>query len=233
MKENKKILFVGLKKDKVSEKMILYLNKHFSSISISYNVKQFNTNYINKKFDLVINYRSKTILKKNFLDNNYKKVINFHPGTKEFRGIGCANYAFIKKSKIYGAICHLVDEKIDHGEIINSRYFYINKKDSLRTILNKSYSYCLQMFYILVQRYIKNNMYLEYMINLNRDIKWSNKLYTKKDMLKLYNINKKDLIKLKKNEFERLYLATNYSKYKLTLSIFGQKFKLIKINEKK
>lgn len=233
MKENKKILFIGLKKDKISNKMIFYLKQNFSSVSISHSSKQFNTKYKNKKFDLVINYRSKIILKKNFLDNNYKKVINFHPSSQEYRGIGCVNYAFIKKSKIYGAVCHLIDEKIDHGEIIDARYFDINQKDNLSSVLKKSYLCCLQMFYILVQRYIKNSMYIEYMINLNRNVKWGRKLYTKKKMLKLYNISRKNLIKLKKDEFNHLYLATSFSKHKLILNIFGQKFKLIKIDEKK
>ena len=233
MKEIKKILFLGLKGDKISEKMILFLNQYFSNVSVASNTNQFNNKYIKKKFDLVINYRSKTILKKSFLDNNYRKIINFHPGTQYFRGIGCANFAIIKNSKIYGAICHFVDEKIDHGDILDVRYFEIKKEDSLKVVIKKSHLVCLQMFYILIQRYIKNNMHLEYMANLNKHIKWSKKLYLKSDMLKLYSLNIRNLKKLKKAQFNRLYSATNYSNYKIILSIFGQKYKLVKINEKK
>ena len=113
------------------------------------------------------------------------------------------------------------------------RYFEIKKEDSLKVVIKKSHLVCLQMFYILIQRYIKNNMHLEYMANLNKHIKWSKKLYLKSDMLKLYSLNIRNLKKLKKAQFNRLYSATNYSNYKIILSIFGQKYKLVKINEKK
>ena len=232
MKKNKRILFIGLKNDEISNKMINILKKNFLYVFVSNNLVEFNK-YKNRKFDLVFNFRSKIILKKKFLINNYKKVINFHPGTEKFRGIGCANFALIKNSKSYGAICHFVNEKIDNGQIIDVRYFRISKKDNLNSILKKSYKYCFEIFSSLIKEYLKNSQYFKYKISCNRKIKWSKKLYTKKDMLNLYNINLKKLIKFNKNKFDRLFLATKYSNYKLILNLHNKNFKLIQINEKK
>ena len=45
-------------------------------------------------------------------------LLNFHPSTPDYRGMGCINFALLT-TKNYGSTAHLIDEKIDHGKIIN------------------------------------------------------------------------------------------------------------------
>ena len=80
---------------------------------------------LNTKFDFIFSFRSHYILKKKLLSDVNYGAINFHPGPPEYRGIGCVNYALYDNSKNYGATAHLIDEKIDHGKIINTKMFTI------------------------------------------------------------------------------------------------------------
>ena len=63
---------------------------------------------------------------------------------------------------------------------------------------------------------------LEKLIKLNKDKKWSKKLYKKKDLDKLYKINKNISIK----KFELLKRATIYRNFKPYILHFKKKFVL-------
>ena len=112
-------------------KVILFTRKNLNKLSeIKYIKKKINNLTIN--YDYIISYRSKKILKKKFLKKAKIAALNFHPGPPEFRGIGCANFAIMNKSKFYGLTLHLMDEKIDHGKILFCNRFKINYKTNLK-----------------------------------------------------------------------------------------------------
>ena len=113
-------------------------------------------------------------------------AINFHPGSPKYRGIGCTNFAIYNNEKIYGATAHLIDDKIDHGKIIDVVEFKIKEKDSLEKLLNKTHK---QMF-ILATKVIKNIIKdRNYYSNTRLKYKWSKKLWKRKDLERLCKIN--------------------------------------------
>ena len=65
---------------------------------------------------IIFSFRSFYILKKEFLKKCKKVAINFHPGTPDYRGIGCINFA-LNNEKYYGCTAHIINQKIDNGKI--------------------------------------------------------------------------------------------------------------------
>ena len=129
-----KILFLKRKNDFFSKKIISELKKKSRSLRvITTDGRNIKIN-LNTKFDFIFSFRSHYILKKKLLNNVNYGAINFHPGPPEYRGIGCVNYALYDNSENYGVTAHLIDEKIDHGKIINIKKFKIKKfrKNKLR-----------------------------------------------------------------------------------------------------
>ena len=106
----------------------------FRYIDSSYPGEKLNEKIEKQKFDYIFCFRSFYILKKKDINKTKIAAINFHPGTPEYRGIGCINFAIYNNEKFYGSTAHLIDEKIDNGKILDVRKFQIRKKDNLKFV---------------------------------------------------------------------------------------------------
>ena len=115
------IIFKFLKK---TNNLILYYKINKNNLKkIKIKIKNFKNNYI----DYLFSYRSHLILSKKIIDKIEIAAINFHPGTPKYRGIGCTNFALYNQEKFYGSTCHIIDETIDSGKILNVKLFKIRK----------------------------------------------------------------------------------------------------------
>ena len=223
----KKILFCGKKNDIYSDKIIQFLRKkkvHLKTILSGFekNIKanQINSIYSNR-YDFILCFRSKIII-------NVKKInkecipINFHPGPPKYRGIGCVNFALLNNEKKYGATAHIMSNRIDNGQILDVRNFRISDKLSLEAVLDKTYKIQIIQIKQLINKLLDNKFDLKNAIKKNKDIKWSKKLFLRRDLLKLYNLsNNIDKYKLK-----NLIRATLTKKYKPYFKIQNMLFKL-------
>ncbi len=223
----KKILFCGKKNDIYSNKIIQFLRKkkvHLKTILSGFekNIKanQINSIYSNR-YDFILCFRSKIII-------NVKKInkecipINFHPGPPKYRGIGCVNFALLNNEKKYGATAHIMSNRIDNGQILDVRNFRISDKLSLEAVLDKTYKIQIIQIKQLINKLLDNKFDLKNAIKKNKDIKWSKKLFLRRDLLKLYNLsNNIDKYKLK-----NLIRATLTKKYKPYFKIQNMLFKL-------
>jgi len=72
--------------------------------------------------------------------------LNFHPGPPEYPGFGCFNFAIYDESPVYGATCHKIDEKIDHGEIVGVKYFDMPTKPTVVEIQHLSHQAMAELF---------------------------------------------------------------------------------------
>lgn len=221
--KNYKVLFIGKKGDKYSEKYYLYLKKNFKYVSVIYNNlinhKQIQLRIKNWKGDYIFCFRSNYLLKKNEIKKVSKNIINFHPGPPQYRGIGCVNFSIMNKEKIYGSTAHLINsEKIDNGKIVDVVLWKNKNCSSIDEILLKTYE---KQFYQLkrVVKYIKKDN-LEFLINKNKKYKWAKKLYTKNDLNNLYLID----ANVKKNYFKKILQSTITEKFKPYILIHGKKF---------
>ena len=207
-----------------TKQIIKFLKKNFTNVKIFLS-KDFrskpNKDILNWKGDYIFCFRSYYILKKKLINNTKNYAINFHPGPPEYRGIGGVNFAILKDEKKFGCTSHLIDEEIDHGKILNVIRFKISKKDTIESILNKTYKFQYAQILKILKSVLKNSFEEKY-IRSKKNLKWKKIKYNRKQMLKLYNIPKK----LEYKKFVKLIRATNTKKFKPYIKIFNKKFYL-------
>ena len=179
---NLNVLFLCKKNDKYSILCKNYLIKKFIK------VKVIQTNQSNKilltkwKGDLILLFRSKIILNKDFIKKASIACVNFHPSTPKYRGMGGVNYAIYNKDKKFGCTAHLItDNKIDSGKILNVKKFKITKNMTLRSLLNKTHKNLYQQFKNILPNLINMNK-INILIKKSKKEKWS-KIYNNKKKL--------------------------------------------------
>lgn len=82
------------------------------------------------------------ILGKTFLEafsnDSFYRVINIHPSLLPlYKGLNAYEKAFTAGDLVYGFTVHLVDEKIDHGQIIYQYEILSQEKDNLNDFKNR------------------------------------------------------------------------------------------------
>ncbi len=225
MKYSAKILFLGRKNDFFSKKIAALLKKNFSRVTVIYSKthhEKLDSKYLNWSGDFIFSFRNYIIIPEKLLKKVNIAAINFHPGSPKYRGIGCLNYAVLNKEKTYGVTAHLIDKKIDNGKILKIKKFSINRKKSLDKILTQTHKELYNLVIYFINLIIANKFNLKKMVKNNQKNIWTDKIYTKNDLEKLYNIDPR-ITKIKFNDILR---ATIYKKFKPHVNLFGKQFKL-------
>ena len=79
------------------------------------------------------------ILSKTFINKFGKKIINIHPSLlPKFKGLNTYERILENSEKKTGCSVHYVNEKLDNGQIINQKKFYIDKNDDLNNLKKKT-----------------------------------------------------------------------------------------------
>ena len=79
------------------------------------------------------------IISKNFLNLYRKKIINIHPSLlPKFKGLNTFSRILEKKEVKTGCTVHFVNEKLDSGNIIVQKFFYLNKLDNEKSVKTKT-----------------------------------------------------------------------------------------------
>jgi methionyl-tRNA formyltransferase len=190
-KKFNKILLLGRKNDHSVSLLIKFLKKNSNKLVVVWSKHpkekiKFSDYVLKSKFDYIVSFRNFYIFKKNLIKNVKYAAINFHPSTPNYRGMGCVNYALFNNKKFYGSTAHLIDEKIDHGKIINVRRFKIKKEYSLQSLLNKTHSNMLTQAIKIFISLKKDPGNLKKMILKSKNEKWSKKVSNRKKMEKFY-----------------------------------------------
>ena len=60
--------------------------------------------------DYIICFRSYFLIPKSLLDRAKVAAINFHPGSVEYPGSGCLNWALYDNAEVYGVTAHIMNE---------------------------------------------------------------------------------------------------------------------------
>lgn len=130
----------------------------YLSKSLKYDTKIINRNSCN--FDSVIEYELKknnidlvclagfmTILSPNIVKKWEKKILNIHPSILPlYPGLNTYNKVLTSGMKFHGSTVHIVDKKIDNGQILGQFIFPIesnsNKDDLIKKVKqNENYFY--------------------------------------------------------------------------------------------
>ena len=79
------------------------------------------------------------IISKNFLNKFGKKIINIHPSLlPKFKGLNTFSRILIEKEKKTGCTVHYVNEKLDGGNIIIQKSYFINPQDDEISLKKKT-----------------------------------------------------------------------------------------------
>ena len=93
---------------------------------------------ITKNYDFLISFLNPAYINKSIRNKIKKNSYNFHPGPPEYPGFGCYNFALLNKTKFYGSTIHVIDDKLDSGEIVNVKKFKISYKNiSLEKLISQ------------------------------------------------------------------------------------------------
>lgn len=134
------------------------------------------------KGDLMISFISSWIYPQTLLDNAALAAINFHPGSPEYPGIGCTNFAVYNGEKEYGVTCHHMKATVDTGSIISVKRFPITPDDTVYNVTQQCYGLIERMFYEVMDCILQGRS-----LPVSGE-KWTRKPYTRKQLNELCEI---------------------------------------------
>jgi methionyl-tRNA formyltransferase len=180
-------------------------------VESSYLKEVLNKKLIPKKIDYIICFRSYYILDLEIINRAKYGAINFHPSPPKYRGVGGINYALYANDKYYGSTAHIIDRKIDNGNIIDVKNFKISKTDNLDSLLNKCHSNMLNQASLIVKQLKRNDVYLTNKIKKSIKYRWG-KYRNLKQLNDFYELNK-DITKIELKKKIRLTVTRGYKPY--------------------
>ena len=164
----------------------------------------------------MISYLSQWIIPGKVLEKASMAALNFHPGTPEYPGIGCTNFAIYNNADEFGVTCHHMAAKVDTGNIVAVRRFPVYEEDTVYAITQRCYNAILNLFYEIF--YIVMNGE-----NIPAsDETWMRRPYLRKELNELCKLTPEmDLA-----EIERRIKATTYLQPWAYLEVGEEIFKL-------
>jgi methionyl-tRNA formyltransferase len=213
-----KVLFIGKKDNPHCEKALNFCKANISDITvfISERGATFPEEIRDWKGDYIISYLSQWKLPESLLKGARIAAINFHPGSPDYPGTGCLNFALYEDASEYGVTCHEMAAEVDTGKIIAVNRFPIFPADDVSSLLNRAYDHMLTLFYDVIYHLLAGEELPD------AAEKWPRKPFTRKQLNELATI-KPDMTK---EEIERRVRATTFKSYKPTIDIANHIFKL-------
>ena len=150
--------------------------------------------------DLLISYLSQWIIPPVLLETASMAAINLHPGSPEYPGIGCTNFAMYNEEKEFGVTCHHMFSKVDCGPIIAVRRFPIFETDTVFSLTQRCYVEILHLFFDLLTGILQGNK-----LPVSQEY-WKRKAYTRKDLNMLCELTPR----MSREEVEKRVRATTY-----------------------
>tara|TARA_S200000501_G_C20826024_1_gene744993 strand:- start:652 stop:1320 length:669 start_codon:yes stop_codon:yes gene_type:complete len=169
----------------------------------------------NIKYDLLISYISPWIIPETVLAKTKKWNLNFHPGPPEYPGIGCFNFAIYDSVDQFGATAHIMEPKVDTGEIIGVEHFSITKNETVESLSIKTYNAQLDLFKKILSSISENNCLPK------SEEKWKRKPFRRFELEQLATID----LNMSKNEIEKRIRATYFpGKPSPFIEIYGKRY---------
>lgn len=155
---------------------------------------------LNWSGELMISFISSWIYPARLLENASVAAINFHPGSPEYPGTGCTNFAIYNDEKEYGITCHHMKAAVDSGNIIQVKRFPIRPEDTVYSVTQHCYHLIEESFYEMMELVLK-----EAPFPVTNDT-WKRKPYTRKQLDDLCHIRPD----MAEDEINRRIKATTY-----------------------
>ncbi len=178
------ILFLGKDNDFYCKRALEFIKLHCDDFEIFLGKSgdSFPEKLLNWKGDYIISYLSPWIIPKTILEIANRDCINFHPGSPEYPGIGCTNFAIYNEEDSFAVTCHHMKPKVDTGQIISVKRIQIYKTDTVFSLTQKCYGFILVLFYEIMDLILNDKRLPE-----SKEI-WTRKPYTRKELNALCRI---------------------------------------------
>lgn len=179
-----KVLFLSKNRNEYADRAADFIRQHFRdpvifsgnrNVPLPPEVLEWNG-------DLMISFISSWIYPQTLLDGATYAAINFHPGTPEYPGTGCTNFAIYNGEKEYGATCHHMKATVDSGNIVAVKRFPLNADDTVFSVTERCYQLIEEMFYEVMECILQGR---ELPVSEER---WARKPYTRKQLNELCEI---------------------------------------------
>ena len=142
----------GIKYAKKYKIPYIFINTNFKNYenNILLNLKKHKINFI-----CLAGYMK--IIPGNLIKNYSKKIINIHPSLlPKFKGLNTFSRILKNKEVKTGCTVHYVSEKLDSGNIINNKVFFIKSKDSELILKKKTQKLEYQAFPEAIVKIFRN-----------------------------------------------------------------------------
>ena len=165
--------------------------------------------------DVIISYLSRWVVPKYLLERAQLAAINFHPASPDYPGIGCNNFALYDEADEYGATCHHMASKVDTGGIVKVSRFPVFPKDTVASILERTYTYQLALCYDVLGGIFKGEP-----LPVSEE-KWTRKPYSRVEFDELMTITPE----MSAEEVARRIRATDFGDWQPSIKLHGFTFK--------
>jgi methionyl-tRNA formyltransferase len=197
-----RVLFLGKKDNPFAERAADYICKHFrqSLVFIGDRRDKLPEEVLRWEGDLLISFIGSWIIPDGLLKKATLAAINFHPGSPEYPGTGCTNFAIYNKEKEYGVTCHYMSATVDSGNIIAVKRFPVAEDDTVFGVTQQCYRLIEKMFYEIMEGVLQGRPIP------SSSEQWKRKPYTRKELNELCYISPD----MSEEEVERRIKATTY-----------------------
>lgn len=147
--------------------------------------------------------------------NRSRGKINFHPGSADYPGIGCYNFALYENAKMFGPVCHVMDERVDRGPILQERLFPIAPNETVYSLKLRTMTVMLAMFHDALEWITSETQ------PAPQDRQWQRRPFTRAELNELRRVD----AGMNRQEIERRIRATTFPGYPgAFLDLHGHRF---------
>ena len=179
-----RILFLRKKDNAYAQRAEDFVRKHFQQTLIFAGGRKdkLPAEVLNWKGDLIVSFISSWIYPEQLLSGAAFAAINFHPGSPEYPGTGCTNFAIYNGAKEYGVTCHHMSAGVDSGKIIVVKRFPVKETDTVYSVTQHCYKLIEETFYEIMNQISKGQP-----LPVTNE-QWKRKPYTRKQLDELCTI---------------------------------------------
>lgn len=131
--------------------------------------------------------------------NRFVRAVNFHPGSTDYPGIGCYNFALYEGAREYGAVAHHMAPGVDSGPILEEDRFIVHPSDTVASLQVRTMVVLLGLFARLLGGYFTRTPGAE----------WRRKPFTRADLDELCVVTPE----MDESEIRRRVRAVDYPGY--------------------
>ncbi|MEI9912673.1 MAG: formyltransferase family protein [Bacteroidota bacterium] len=197
-----RVLFLGKKDNLFAERAADFISRHFRHPVIFFGTRhdKLPAEVLNWEGDLLISFISSWIIPETLLHHASYAAINFHPGSPEYPGTGCTNFAIYNGETEYGVTCHYMKATVDTGNIIAVKRFSLQQEDTVYSVTQHCYGLIEELFYEIMDGILQGRSLP------SSPEQWKRKPYTRKQLDELCCIKPG----MTEDEIERRIKATTY-----------------------